>query len=43
MKDKGWLYLGDVSNLVDVGSALLNVLLIVKEDFFHGLYDIQAQ
>ena len=41
IRDKGWMYLGDITNIVDVASACVNITLIVKEDFFHDeLYDL---
>ena len=42
--DKGWMYLGDASNIVDFASAIINVILVVKDDWFHDtLWGIQGQ
>ena len=34
MTERGWRYLGEPKNLVELSSCLLNILLIVKVKFF---------
>ena len=44
LKDRGWGYLGDVTNIADMSSAIINIVLILKEDYFHEMfYTLETQ